>query len=365
GFVGRSNGGRPQILRRLDSGNRAHSSRVEGALSDGVRDRAALADRMRQPQAEVDRHGPVPEPLPRATEWEATQRNVLARLGEGSENDLLPPLAGSYHCGEVHDRPESPGCAASLDEEQIRLRQSCRPARGRARRPGGVPAQRPDLSGVPMMPNRKDQKENFMSILTHNLGFARIGAKRELKKALENYWSGKGSESELFAASKAIRQHNWLLQKSAGMDLIPSNDFSLYDQVLDTCALVGAVPARFHWSGGKVDWSTYFAMARGLANEAFCPGCGQTHAATALEMTKWFDTNYHYLVPELGEGQTFELSSTKPFDEFAEALALGIRTMPVLVGPMTFLLLAKTRGQAGGTFNRLSFLPQLLPVYGE
>ncbi len=197
---------------------------------------------------------------------------------------------------------------------------------------------------------------------THNLGFPRIGAKRELKRALESFWAGKTDEAQLLETAKTIRAQNWCLQGAAGIDLIPSNDFSLYDQMLDMCALVGAVPDRFHWSGERVDVATYFAMARGSAHggtaESGC--CAAT--ATALEMTKWFDTNYHYLVPELREGQVFRLASTKPFDEFTEALSLGIRTVPVLIGPLTFLLLGKTRG---ADFDRLSLLPSLLPVYVE
>jgi len=204
------------------------------------------------------------------------------------------------------------------------------------------------------------------NLRTHNLGFPRIGAKRELKRALESFWSKKTGEAHLLETAKGIRAENWQTQKAAGLDFIPSNDFSLYDQVLDTCALVGAVPERFHGHGHTVNLDTYFAMARGISGETNgCPECGQSSPATALEMTKWFDTNYHYLVPELHEGQTFRLSSTKPFDEFAEALALGIRTVPVLVGPVTFLCLGKVRGQSGEPIDRLSLLPQLLPVYAE
>src|SRR5215469_7475183 len=156
-----------------------------------------------------------------------------------------------------------------------------------------------------------------MKVLTHNLGFPRIGSKRELKKALEAYWSGKAAEADLLATTKAIRERNWLLQKEAGIDLIPSNDFSLYDQVLDTCALVGMVPERFKRCEDSLTLGTYFAMARGLATGK---DPHQSEPPTALEMTKWFDTNYHYLVPELQSGQVFKLSSTKPFDEFREAL---------------------------------------------
>ncbi|MBI4660080.1 MAG: 5-methyltetrahydropteroyltriglutamate--homocysteine S-methyltransferase [Verrucomicrobia bacterium] len=201
------------------------------------------------------------------------------------------------------------------------------------------------------------------NVRTHNLGFPRIGAKRELKRALESFWSGKTSEAQLLQTAKAIRAENWRLQQAAGIDLIPSNDFSLYDQMLDTCALVGAVPGRFDWHGDTMDLATYFAMARGGSGQtAQHADSGHSKPATALEMTKWFDTNYHYLVPELHAGQTFRLTGAKPFAEFAEALSLGILTVPVLLGPLTFLLLAKRRG---GNFDRLSLLPYLLPVYAE
>jgi len=134
--------------------------------------------------------------------------------------------------------------------------------------------------------------------------------------------------------------------------------------MLDMCVLLGAVPERFDFSGGDVDLDTYFTMARGAAGQgADSEGC--SGPSVALEMTKWFDTNYHYLVPELHEGQTFHLSSTKPFDEFDEALALGIRTVPVLIGPMTFLLLGKVRGNQRGTVDRLALLFRLLPIYAE
>jgi 5-methyltetrahydropteroyltriglutamate--homocysteine methyltransferase len=200
------------------------------------------------------------------------------------------------------------------------------------------------------------------NILIHNLGFPRIGYQRELKKALESYWAGEASEADLLATAKTLRRQNWQLQKSLGVDLIPSNDFSLYDHVLDTCALVGAIPDRFLWEGDNVDLPTYFAMARGKRS-ATEHETGHIQPATALEMTKWFDTNYHYLVPELRPGQRFSLASTKPVDEFREALELGIETVPVLLGPISFLLLGKGSGYDDGKFTRLSLLPSLLSVY--
>jgi 5-methyltetrahydropteroyltriglutamate--homocysteine methyltransferase len=188
-----------------------------------------------------------------------------------------------------------------------------------------------------------------MRILTQSLGYPRIGRNRELKKAVEGYWSDPSTRANLLATASALRQGNWKRQRDAGIDLIPCNDFSLYDQVLDHICLLGCAPARYTGNGRKtVNLDEYFAMARGN---------GTVHA---LEMTKWLDTNYHYLVPELEADQEFQLASTKPFDEFREALAIGILTKPVLLGPVSFLRLAKCRGEA---FDRMSLLEKLLPVY--
>lgn len=207
--------------------------------------------------------------------------------------------------------------------------------------------------------------------LTHTLGFPRIGEKRELKKATEAYWQGKLSRAELEAAARDLRRRHWLAQRDAGIDLIPSNDFSFYDHVLDTTCLVGNVPRRFGWKGGEVDLDTRFAIARGVRTrpaDAACT-CGHHappeagHETHASEMTKWFDTNYHYIVPEFHPGTRFTLASSKPFDEFTEALALGVKTKPVLTGPVTYLLLGKAVEPAPAGFDRLSLLASLLPVY--
>ncbi len=185
--------------------------------------------------------------------------------------------------------------------------------------------------------------------ISANLGFPRIGTNRQLKRALEAYWSGAIDGPALAAAARELRRANWEAQRDAGIDHIPSNDFSLYDHVLDTCATVGAIPPRYGRPAGGVDLDLYFAMARGGPD------------VTAMEMTKWFDTNYHYIVPELSAGQIFSLSSTKAIDEFTEALDLGIRTRPVLLGPVSFLLLSKTTDG-----NRaIDSLDRLLPVYEE
>jgi 5-methyltetrahydropteroyltriglutamate--homocysteine methyltransferase len=215
---------------------------------------------------------------------------------------------------------------------------------------------------------------NMNTPITHTLGFPRIGEKRELKRATEAYWKGTATRAELEEAGRRLRRQNWLAQRDAGIDLIPSNDFSFYDQVLDLTCLVGNVPPRFGWGGGEVDLDTRFAIARGVhprdAAHSAAPGCGcagcQAAAPTfASEMTKWFDTNYHYIVPEFRADTRFRLSAAKVFDEFSEALALGIRTKPVLVGPVTYLKLGKVQDAGNPSFDRLELLPLLLPVYIE
>ncbi len=180
------------------------------------------------------------------------------------------------------------------------------------------------------------------------LGFPRIGEERLLKKSTESYWKGEISEEVLNAAGYQIRSKNWLIQKEAGIDIIPSNDFSFYDQMLDMTALLGAVPSRYKWNGEKVDLNTYFAMARG------------TKSIPAMEMTKWFDTNYHYIVPEFRRNQKFNLASNKPFDEFKEALSMGILTRPVLIGPITYLMLGKSKDNQ---FSTLDLLEPILEIY--
>lgn len=184
-----------------------------------------------------------------------------------------------------------------------------------------------------------------------NLGFPRIGAKRELKRALERHWSGEDDIATLQASAAALRARHWKLQIEAGVDVPPSNDFSLYDQVLDTAFLFDALPARYRALAEHEPLAAYFAMARGLQRDGI-----DLHA---LEMTKWFDTNYHYLVPELQAGQAFALRGDKPLAEFREAKALGIHTRPVLLGPVSFLLLSKTTDGSAA----LELLDALLPSY--
>nr|WP_314896190.1 5-methyltetrahydropteroyltriglutamate--homocysteine S-methyltransferase [uncultured Flavobacterium sp.] len=190
---------------------------------------------------------------------------------------------------------------------------------------------------------------------TNNLGYPRIGSNRELKKACESYWAGKISVEELLTAGATIRKENWQLQAEAGIDLIPSNDFSFYDQVLDLSLTLGVIPKRYQElakTNSIID--LYFAMARGSQKD------GQD--VVAMEMTKWFDTNYHYIVPEFSKDQEFKLFSEKIIDEFKEANALGIKTKPVLIGPVTYLLLGKEKEEG---FHRIDLVDKLLPVYFE
>lgn len=181
------------------------------------------------------------------------------------------------------------------------------------------------------------------------LGYPRIGGKRELKKAVEKYWRGEISEEELSNIGKNIKNENWKTQNALGVDLISSNDFSFYDQVLDMCVTLGCIPERFATLDG---YEQYFAMSRGLQNEKV--------DVSAMEMTKWFDTNYHYLVPEFVKDQTFSLNTDKILNEYKEALELGIYTKPVIIGPISFLLLGKEKE---GGFHRLDLLDRLLPEY--
>lgn len=186
---------------------------------------------------------------------------------------------------------------------------------------------------------------------TNILGYPRIGSHRELKKACENFWSGKISEEQLLKEGASIRALNWYLQKEYKIDLIPSNDFSFYDQVLDLAMSLGAIPKRYApLLNNKIE--LYFAMARGYQKNGY--------DIIAMEMTKWFDTNYHYIVPEFTKEQQFSLFHNKPLEEYKEAKALGIETKPVIIGPISFLLLGKEK-ESG--FDKLDLVKYLIPVY--
>ncbi len=182
---------------------------------------------------------------------------------------------------------------------------------------------------------------------TASLGFPRMGKDRELKFALESFWKGKTTEADLLAVAKNLRRDHWLLQKAVGISIIPSNDFSLYDHVLDALVLIGATPARFGNQAGS--FAQYFGMARNSKEQ------------TAMEMTKWFDTNYHYLVPEWTADLSFTPDMTKLLNEVREARELGIESRPVLIGPVTLLLL----GKAASGFDVTLLLPKLIAVYKQ
>ncbi len=195
--------------------------------------------------------------------------------------------------------------------------------------------------------------ESILS-LAHILGFPRLGPDREFKKALEAYWKGNLTQEALRNVGKDLRMRAWSAQKAAGLDLVTVGDFAWYDHVLETSALLGVVPPRFEWQGPEVDLDTFFRMARGVAPTG--------KATYACEMTKWFDTNYHYIVPEFQKGQRFAISSPRLFEDVAQARAAGFPVKAVLLGPLTYLWLGKAKGE---DFDRLSLLPDLLPVYQQ
>ncbi|WP_328914528.1 MULTISPECIES: 5-methyltetrahydropteroyltriglutamate--homocysteine S-methyltransferase [unclassified Streptomyces] len=184
-------------------------------------------------------------------------------------------------------------------------------------------------------------------------GYPRQGRHRELKKAIEGYWKGRVTADALRETAAELRRANWRQLADAGVDELPTGDFSYYDHVLDTTVMVGAVPARHRAAVAADPLDGYFAMARG------------TQEVAPLEMTKWFDTNYHYLVPELGPGTVFTADPSKQVGELTEALALGLHARPVLVGPVTYLLLAKPAPGVDPDFRPLTLLDRLLPVYAE
>lgn len=193
-----------------------------------------------------------------------------------------------------------------------------------------------------------------MTIHNHTLGFPRVGLRRELKKAQESYWAGNLSREELLATGRELRARHWEQQKQAGVELVPAGDFAWYDHVLTTSLLLGNVPARHQNQDGSVDIDTLFRIGRGRAPTG--------EPAAAAEMTKWFNTNYHYMVPEFSLGQEFKLTWTQLLDEVDEALALGHNVKPVLLGPVTYLWLGKVKGEQ---FDRLSLLKDILPVYQQ
>ena len=192
-------------------------------------------------------------------------------------------------------------------------------------------------------------------ILSSNLGYPRIGINRELKFALEKYWKNGISLDELQQTADRIKTANWIVQKEMGLDFIPSNDFSFYDQVLDTTFMLGAIPQRFQQEKDLEGLDLYFAMARGWQND-------QGKTIPAMEMTKWFNTNYHYLVPEINADIQFKLNAAKPIDAYKLAQTLNLNTRPVIIGPVTYLLLSKSEDPS---FNPLTKLDEVMDLYAN
>ncbi|KAF1877678.1 hypothetical protein Lal_00040396 [Lupinus albus] len=188
---------------------------------------------------------------------------------------------------------------------------------------------------------------------SHIVGYPRMGPKRELKFALESFWDKKSSAEDLQKVASDLRASIWKQMVDAGIKYIPCNTFSYYDQMLDATAMLGAVPPRYGWNGGEIGFDTYFSMARGNAS------------LPAMEMTKWFDTNYHFIVPELGPDVNFTYASHKAVDEYKEAKALGVDTVPVLIGPVSYLLLSKHANGVDKSISLLSLLPKVIAVYKE
>lgn len=190
-------------------------------------------------------------------------------------------------------------------------------------------------------------------MLTHTLGYPRMGSNRELKKKLESYWKGDVLEDDLATTARLLRKLHWKNQSQAGVDLIPVGDFSYYDHMLDNAVRFGVIPERFGVTAGKADLNDYFVMARGEACENGTP---------AMEMTKWFDTNYHYIVPEFSEDQDFFVADRSLVEQAEEAAFEGYKVKAVLPGPLTFLLLGKCSEKE---FDRLTLLEKLIPAYCE
>ncbi|WP_455648020.1 5-methyltetrahydropteroyltriglutamate--homocysteine S-methyltransferase, partial [Lonepinella koalarum] len=184
----------------------------------------------------------------------------------------------------------------------------------------------------------------------HVLGFPRVGAKRELKFAQERYWRKELSEQDLLALAKALREKNWKHQAEANADFVATGDFTFYDHILDLQVATGAIPARFGFDSQQLTLEQYFELARGNKDQF------------AIEMTKWFDTNYHYLVPEFSKNTQFKANPAHYVNQYREAVANGHKAKPIIVGPLTFLWLGKEKGEA---FNRFDLLAKLVPVYQQ
>ncbi|MDD2338359.1 MAG: 5-methyltetrahydropteroyltriglutamate--homocysteine S-methyltransferase, partial [Geobacteraceae bacterium] len=193
---------------------------------------------------------------------------------------------------------------------------------------------------------------------SHNLGFPRIGAKRELKFALEAYWKGQSSRDELKALEAELRRRHW--QDQMALDLVPVGDFAFYDQVLDMSFTLGNLPDRVRDFYGDV-LDNYFRVARGRSAQAADEHAQCYSGVAAGEMTKWFDTNYHYIVPEFNADTEFSLDASRLLEQLAEAKSQGVKAKPVIIGPVTYLAIGKAKDDS----DKLVLLPRLLPVYAE
>ena len=195
-------------------------------------------------------------------------------------------------------------------------------------------------------------------VTTHNLGFPRIGARRELKLGLESYWKGQSSLADLTTLGAALRQQHWADQ--APLDLAPVGDFSFYDQVLDMSFTLGNLPERVRGFQGEA-LDNYFRVARGRSAQTAEAHAGCCAGVAAGEMTKWFDTNYHYIVPEFTAATEFKLDASRLLEQLAEARSQGVKAKPVIIGPVTYLAIGKSKDGS----NRLALLERLLPVYAQ
>ncbi|RUS30960.1 5-methyltetrahydropteroyltriglutamate-homocysteine S-methyltransferase [Jimgerdemannia flammicorona] len=195
-------------------------------------------------------------------------------------------------------------------------------------------------------------------VIATNLGFPYVGPHRELKKLVESFWASKSSKSDLLAGARQLRENHWRVQKEQGIDQVPVGDFTLYDRVLDTACNFGVVPKRYHDIPDRLE--QYFAMGRGLQKSA--TDTSPKIDVPAMEMKKWFDTNYHFIVPEFEQHQKFTLQEVSVVNDFIEAKALGFTPRPVVLGPVSFLYLGKAV-KASEPFEPIALLDRLLPVY--
>src|SRR5690554_2127971 len=211
---------------------------------------------------------------------------------------------------------------------------------------------------MPPRPSSITSRQGIPMVTLHNLGFPRIGARRELKFALESYWRGESSREDLLAVGAALRRRHW--SKQAQLDLVPVGDFSFYDQVLDMSFTLGNLPERVRgFQGDALD--NYFRVARGRSAQSAEAHAGCCGGVAAGEMTQWFDTNYHYIVPDFAADTTFALDASRLVEQLREAREQGVAAKPVIIGPLTYLWLGKAKDDS----DKLVLLAGVLPVYAQ